>query len=114
MQLMALPRGVIKTTQVGRSAVEAARVRRSPKASKSDWRAVLVPGHIEMTRPAFLFYDKAKEQVLVSQFGRPKKPNQWWIINPFPAASKISSIPMSQLVAAKRSGRMSGTIGNEA
>lgn len=110
---MAIPRILFLALALGRSAVDAARVRRSPKASKANWRAVLLPGQLEIKRPAFLFHDKAKDQILVSQFGKATKSDSWMPI-PLPAASTISAIPMSTLISQKRSGRMSGNISGDA
>lgn len=75
---------------------ETARVRRGASNSTSSWQAVLLPGHIDIKRPAFLFLDEEKDEVLVSQFGKLKKRDQW-SINPMAAASSISKIPFADL-----------------
>lgn len=92
---------------------EAARVQRRSKdpTTTKVWEPKLLPGKIEVLRPAFLMLDEEKKQVLVSQFGRLTKPDQWW--NPFPliGPAEISSISLSKLKSEVASGRMGAKLG---
>lgn len=96
---------------------DAARVGRKSKASSnatsaSSWRAVKNPGRIEVLRPAFLFLDEAKDQVLVSSFGKTNRrsdPFQW----PLPARSSILRLPMADLEGAFKTRNFHGKFGKE-
>lgn len=80
--------------------VDGARVRTRAKktnSSSGSHRAVIVDGKLELIRPAFLFYDDSKDEVLISSFGKTNKasdPFQW----PLPAYSSILKLPGSQFV----------------
>lgn len=100
----------------GLLAVNAVRTGRKADTStdvNAGWKAVLLPGQVEMKRPAFLMLDELTKSVVVSQFGRSSKPDTI-IKNPFPAASTLSRIPLSTIKSWVTSGRMTGRIGNEA
>jgi len=83
---------------------DAARVQRrsnnavsTEAATTKTWQPKLLPGKIEVLRPAFLMLDEDKKQVLVSQFGRLTRPDQWWNPLPLIAPGEISSISFSTL-----------------
>lgn len=85
---------------------EAARTSRTD-LQNDQTRAILLPGLIEIKRPAFMFKDGAN--ILISQFGRATRPST---INPLPtiAASSISKIPYSMIRTQVAAKRLSGNI----
>jgi len=92
--------------------VEGMRSRRSTANSTgSDWKAVLVPGKIDIKRPAFLMLDKG--DIVISQFGRAKPTDKGGFIN-LPAASQISKVPIDFFAEQMKGRSLSGTIGDEA
>jgi len=92
---------------------DAARVNKKSAKSTGVWRAKLHPGKMEMKRPAFLFFDEERQDVVVSQFGRASKPSTI-NPNPFPAASSISRIPVSDIAAAFKGRSFRGEYGKDA
>jgi len=84
----------------------------SAEATKT-WQPKLLPGKIEAIRPAFLMLDEAKKQVLVSQFGRLTKPDQWWNPLPLLGPGEISSISFSTLKSEVARGRLGAKMGNK-
>jgi hypothetical protein len=86
--------------------------RRDNATSASTWRAVKVPGEIEVLRPAFLFYDEVTDDVLISSFGRTNKasdPIKW----PLPAHSSVLRLPGSEFKTAFQNRRLQGKYGRE-
>jgi len=86
--------------------------KRSNSSSAGQWRAVKTGGKIEVTRPAFLFLDEAKDEVLISSFGKTNKPSdpiQW----PLPAYSSILKLPISEFEAAFKTRSFAGKYGKE-
>jgi len=75
------------------------------------WQPKLLPGKVDVVRPAFLMLDEEKKQVLVSQFGRLTKPDQWWNPLPLIGPGEISSISFSTLKSDVGSGRMGARMG---
>jgi len=96
--------------------VESARIVRQghhSSGSTASWRAVLVKGQIDVKRPAFLMLDEGKEQVVISQFGLPTRRSQIIKLNPFAAASAITTVPLSQLSNLKKKGDLSASLFNK-
>jgi len=86
--------------------------KRANETSSGSWRAVKVGGRIEVLRPAFLFYDEKKDDVLVSSFGKTNRasdPIQW----PLPAYSQILRLPASDFAEAFRGRTFAGRHGKE-
>jgi len=81
----------------------------SNSTSTRDWNPKLLPGQIDVKRPAFLFLDEMKDRVLISQFGFNTKPDTW---NPIrlPAQSSISYVPLPMLKQQVSAGRLSGDL----
>jgi len=97
---------------------DAARVQRrsqhavSANASTTKaWQPKLLPGKVDVVRPAFLMLDEEKKQVLISQFGRLTKPDQWWNPLPLIGPGEISSISFDTLKSEVSSGRLGKRMG---
>merc|ERR1719491_61014 len=95
--------------------VDGARIRRKAKTNSSSsgsHRAVVVGGKIELIRPAFLFYDDTKDEVLISSFGKTNRASdliQW----PLPAYSSILKLPGSEFAEMFQNRYFKGDHGNE-
>jgi len=95
--------------------VNGARVRRTAKtntSSSGSHRAVIVPGKIEVNRPAFLFYDDKRDELLISSFGNTNRASdfiQW----PLPAYSSVLKLPGSDFVEAFQARYFKGDHGRE-
>jgi len=95
---------------------DAARIGRKKVAanttSTGNWRAERLSGRIEVLRPAFLFLDEKKDELLISSFGktnRPSDPIQW----PLPAYSSILKLPTSEISSAFKTRNFFGNYGKE-
>lgn len=75
-------------------------------------RPVLLPGQIDVKRPAFLMLDGEKNRVLVSQFGFNTKPDTF---NPIrlPAQSSITGLSLKTLADQVSARRLSGGLRSE-
>jgi len=92
--------------------VDGARINRKTNSTSGTWRAVKAGGKIEVNRPAFMFYDEMKDEVLISSFGKTNRasdPIQW----PLPAYSSIMRLPGSEFVTAFKSRSLAGKYGKE-
>lgn len=96
----------------GAARIKSKRKDSSNLTSAGSWRAVRSAGRIEVFRPAFLFLDEKKDEILISSFGkrnRKSDPIQW----PFPAQSQILRLPMSDFEAAFKTRSFRGKHGKE-
>jgi hypothetical protein len=90
-------------------AVLAAGVRLGRHSKTADveatYTATLLDGKIDIKRPAFMMYDAAHDDVVVSQFG---KQTPLGVFNPFnlPAQSSIMRIPRSTIASEISSGKL--------
>jgi len=93
--------------------VDGARINRKTNASSSgSWKAVKAPGQINVLRPAFMFFDEKRDEVLISSFGKTNRasdPIQW----PLPAHSSILRLPASDFATAFKTRSFRGDHGKE-
>jgi len=76
--------------------------------ASSTWEGKLLPGHIDIARPAFLMLHEDWNEILVSQFGKNCKTAGMICGNPLPALSSISKIDVDDLGQQVSAGQLSG------
>jgi len=83
--------------------------KKNNQSTTRDWNPKLLPGQIDVKRPAFLFHDETRDRVLISQFGFNRKPDSWIPIR-LPGPSSISYVPWNMLKQQVGARRLSGDL----
>jgi len=105
-----MARKVATVIAAGVLASEVSSFRGRRENSSSSWSGRLVPGHIDIKNPAFLYLHEDWNEVLVSQFGKSCKPGSL-CLNPLPASSSISRISVDKLGSMIDANAFSGSEG---